>query len=178
MRLSLFAVFSIPPSSLLRNRVQWGSFRNPEHSLLLYHAGNSPVSVPISHGFCVYCKLFWGITVYSMQCNGAWEAAVVAASGCQARLKTNSKNEFQRVSSCLGFFTWKRQARSQTFVKREKVPDWPQTCFFYHVCLPPYSEMHGIIVIRHPHTWTHSIQAKSTKLLLHSLQVCFDFLCL
>lgn len=114
-----------------------------------------------------------------MQYNGAWEAAVVVASDCQVKkifVKTNSKSELQRVSSCVGFFTWKRQARSQIFIKGEKAPDWSQTCF--PPSQPPsYSEMHGLIQSLDLPTLGHTgfRQGAHTKLLLHSLQVCFGF---
>lgn len=103
----------------------------------------------------------------------------MAASDCQVKkifVKTNSKSELQRVSSCVEFFTWKRQARSQIFVKGEKAPDQPQTCF--PPSQPPsYSEMHGLIQSldfpRFGHTGFR--QGVHTKLLLHSLQMCFGF---
>lgn len=74
-------------------------------------------------------------------------------------VKTNSKNELQRESSCLEFFIWKRQARSQIFVKRQRVPNWPQTCF---PTIPTSLLLRNVLVIRPSHTWTHRIQARST----------------
>lgn len=74
------------------------------------------------------------------------------------------------------FLNSKRQARSQTIVRREKLPDWPKTCF----STTPLTQKLNHTVIRPLHTWTNRIQATSTykTLPLHSdQQVCFDCNC-
>lgn len=92
----------------------------------------------------------------SCSCGSFW------LSGEKTFVKTNSKNDLQRASSCVGFFTWKRQSRLQIFVKRAKAPDWPQTCFPTIPISLSLRNAWSHKVLRPSHTWTHRIQARST----------------
>lgn len=89
-------------------------------------------------------------------------------------MKTNSKNWFQRVSKCLGFFNSKRQARSDYSKKTENDRLTPNLLFTTDLLKNSLNQT----VIGPFHTWTNRIQAMSTyKTLLHSDQCVLIAIC-